>query len=251
MKKKFRLKLKVNNIKLLIVILTVISVLSALAAAGAQYRYAERTDLWGDTRVYRATHLIELHEGVFPEINIYLAGMSVEVAVWEEPFIKVECVAELPLIITDNYEPRYKHEITIAQDDGFAISFMTLDLFRYHMKVYLPRFAHYGQINIVSSGGDVSVNAHHLRVREAVQIQTSSGTVSVVRPSSVYSITTRSGDVFMDFDFLVSEVEIRSYSGDVEVRVPDISADSAGELLFVRTQRGGFVLIEEEKIPLL
>ena len=247
-KKKFRLKLKVNSIKLLIVVLTAISILSAGAAVLAEHRYADR---W-DTRVYRDTHYIDLYEGVFPEINIYVAGMSAQIEIWEEPFIKVEAVAELGIIITDEYEPRYRHEITIAQDDGFAISFMTLDMFNYHMKVYLPRFAQYGQINIISSAGDINMNAHHMRVRERVRIETASGTVNVVRPTSEYEIKTRSGDVFADLDFLVKPVVVNSYSGNVEIRVPDgLPRHTLEDLLSVQTQRGEFVLIEEEKIPLL
>ncbi|MCL2754444.1 MAG: DUF4097 domain-containing protein [Oscillospiraceae bacterium] len=247
-KKKFRVKLKANKKIVALITLLSISLTSAVAAVLAERRYGDR---W-DTRVYRAVHVIELHENYAPELEIYVAGMAVEIAVWEEAFIKVECVAELPLIIIDDYEPRHKHEIRIAQDDGFAISFMTADLFRYHLKVYLPRGAEFKRLGIVSAGGSVTLNAHHLRVREEVNIATSSGQVNLIRPTSVYNIRTHSGGVNIDFDYLISEVIINSLSGDLRITLPDtLSSEAVESLLQARTLRGELVIIAEEKTPLV
>jgi hypothetical protein len=247
-KRRFKVRRKHDIKKVLLVTLSVIAVLSAIAAVLAQRRFAESTR-W-DTRVYRGTHHIELAPNTPPVVNINTAGMAVELAVWDGDSIKIETVAELPLIIAEEIDERF-HEITISQDDGFAISFFTLEMFRYHLRVYLPRWAEYERIAIATSGGDVRINGHHLRVLDSVSVETNNATVSVTRGTSVYYIRTRTGDVRMDFDFVVAPVMISSQSGNVTLKVPDTMTVAAEELLFVRTVDGKFVLeIEVGNVPL-
>jgi hypothetical protein len=235
--------------KLLLISLSAIAVLSAIAAVSAQQRFAESTR-W-DTRVYRGRHYIDVAEGVSPTININTAGMSVEIAVWDGEWVKVEAVAELPIIISQQIDDGI-HDITISQDYGFAISFFTLDMFRYNLKIYLPRLVRYERIAIATSGGDVSINGLHLQVHDGVSVETNNASVSVIRGTSSYNIRTRTGDVRMDFDFLVSPVTISSYSGNVFVRVPDTMVHAADELLFVRTAKGNYEFESQaDNVPLM
>jgi hypothetical protein len=252
-KRRFAVKRRLEKPKLLLVILLIIAVISGALTVLAEYYYRryDSRDVW-NTRVYRSVHHIELDSQVAPIINIYMAGMPVEIAVWDGDTIKLQCVSELPLIIDEEIGEGFLHEITVSQDDGFAISFFTLDMFRYNLKVYLPRWAQYEQINIVSSGGNVRINGHHLSVLNTVNIETNNASVDVIRGTSTYYIRTQSGDIFMDFDFLVSTVMINSNSGNVELRIPDTDMEKADELLKVVTHDGEFVLIEKkDNIPLL
>jgi hypothetical protein len=235
--------------KLLLVIMSAVTVLSGIAAVLLELRLRD-SDRWG-TRVYRATHYIELTAGVAPIININTAGMSVELAVWDGDSVRVRCVAELPLMISEEADQGF-HEITISQDDGFAISFLTLDMFRYHLRICLPRSAQYQQINMISAGGDIDINGHHLRVLDRFTIETNNADVNILRGTSRYSIRTRSGDVRMDFDFVILPAEISSRSGNITLLVPDTAADSARELLTAGTQSGVYELIlKQNNVPLL
>jgi hypothetical protein len=237
-----------------LLILSIIAAVSLVMTVLLQRRFAESTR-W-DAGVYRGTHHFELTAGVTPVINIITAGMPVQLEVWDGDTVKVTAVAELPLMISEEIDEGYAHEITIIQDDGFAISFFTLDLFRYNMRVYLPRAFEYEQINIVSAGGEVGINSYHLRVIDGVTIETNNGSVSVTRPTAEYTVQTQSGDVMFDFDFLVSPVVINSHSGNIELKIPDTVMHEIEsrdwELLFARTQSGELTIVEKAgSVPLL
>jgi hypothetical protein len=209
-------------------------IISALAAVVAQNIYGDDSQI----RVYRNTHHIPLSPDIPPVLSVATAGMPVEISLWDGGDIKVEVVSELPLIIEDVFVPYISHDIKITQDDGFAISFFTFALFRYNLKIYLPRWSEYERVSIISSGGDIVLNAYHLRVSETVSIETNNGDISVIRGTNEYRIKTRSGDVFMDFDFLVSRVVISSKQGNINLRIPDTSLWRAEELLDVWSESG-------------
>jgi hypothetical protein len=100
----------------------------------------------GESTVYRDELILQNK----PVIDIYSAGMRVEILAWDGDVIKVECVAELPLIIEETED-----SLKISQDDGFVVSVFTLDMFSYRMVIYLPRspeFGEYTQVNIHSAG---------------------------------------------------------------------------------------------------
>jgi len=80
--------------------------------------------------------------------------MPVEIELWDGEDIKVDCVAELPLIITQEDEGRF---ITISQDDGFAVSIFTFDLFRYKLKVYIPKNVEYREVNVATNSGNIEI----------------------------------------------------------------------------------------------
>jgi len=234
--------------KKLFLILLLIAAISGLGAFTVQH-------FWGQSGVYRATVFHEAR----PTVNIYTAGMAVEVSVWDGEEIKLECVAELPLMIEQD---EYETEVTISQDDGFAVSIFTLDLFRYKLKVFLPKepelfgeTGQYKEINIKTAGGKVSLDGYNLNAA-LCKIETKNADVSIVRATGVYTVNTRSGNVYMDYDYLESATVIESESGNVEVRIPDYHADEVKSKLRVSTARGKFDLIFKdmnlpENYPLL
>jgi hypothetical protein len=96
--------------------------------------------LRGESTVYRAVAEYEPR----PYVNIYTAGMPLVVSEWDGEYIRIEVVSELPLIVElcdDGLE------ITISQDDGFAVSIFTLDMFRYRLLVQLPRDYPFKEVN--------------------------------------------------------------------------------------------------------
>jgi hypothetical protein len=206
----------------------------------------------GESSVYRDEFYIPLnpYDETRQVLNIHTAGMPLEVAVHNGEGIKVVCVAESPLIIDNEQE----NEISIIQDDGFAVSLFTLDMFRYKLRVYLPRGVEFREINIVSVGGNIDIDSHSIRAGR-VNIATKSGRVSVLRAVSVYSINTGSGDVVMDFDRLEALAAIESRSGNVSVRVPDYEMYNVDSRLRIDTS-GEVEIIEKdmslpENIPVL
>jgi len=233
----------------LFLILLSIAIISGAGAFALQYYY-------GESSVYRNTTYYE----VKPYIDIYTAGMPVEITTWNGDEIRIECVAELPLIVNDEDEL----EIIISQDDSFAISIFTLDMFRYKMKVYLPQnpqfskyseHGKYQQINVVSAGGNVDFNSYQLDC-ERVGIETKNADVNVIRATNLYVISTRSGNVYMDFDFLESANVIETESGDVQIKIPDYEAAQINSKLRVTTKTGNYTIIEKdmdlpENYPLL
>ena len=148
-------KKSLDNQKKLLVILAAISILSAGLSVAAQFAAGDGSFLSGST-VYRDEFYIELDPNARrPTVNVSTAGMPVEVATWNGNNIKVECVAELPLIIDISDE--FELEITISQDDSFAVSIFTFDLFRYNLKVYLPLGFDYRELNVSTNSGNMSV----------------------------------------------------------------------------------------------
>ncbi|MCL1789425.1 MAG: hypothetical protein FWG33_03625 [Oscillospiraceae bacterium] len=129
-------------------ILISVSVISGLLALGIQL-------LVGRSSVYRGEVFIELDPNIRPIVNINTAGIPLEVYAWDERLIKAECISELPLIIEESEE--LGREISINQDDGFAVSIFTPDLFRYRLKVFLPRGTDYKEINVSTNSGNIEI----------------------------------------------------------------------------------------------
>jgi hypothetical protein len=237
--------------KRLFLIFATTSIVSGIGVFVVQYWFGDFLKV----DAYKDEFYIELNAQIKPIININTAGMPLEIAIWSGDEIKVECVAELPLIIEES--ERGGEELTISQDDGFAVSLFTKDLFRYKLKVHLPQFIEYKQINITSAGGDVSINSWQLNAGR-ILIETKNADVSVIRPSCLYMIYTWSGNIYMDYDFLVSSAIIETGSGNVEIRIPDyyIGTQDVDRKLRVHTKSGEFVITGKdtslpENYPLL
>jgi hypothetical protein len=142
-------KRSLDGEKKLLLILLIISASSGALAFSLQYFFGEST-------VYRDEFYIDLEPGVNPIVNINTAGMPVEIVYWSGDDIKVQCVAELPLIVDVTAEESLygtinSQIITISQDDGFAISIFTPDMFRYNLKVFLPESVEFEEINVHST----------------------------------------------------------------------------------------------------
>ena len=228
-------KRSLDNKKKIFLILLSIAVGTGLSAFAVQY-------FFGESSVYRS---VEYYE-VKPVVSILTGGMAVEVAVWDGEEIKIETVAELPIFVDDESE----QEIIISQNDDFVVSIFTLDMFRYKLKVYLPVYE-YKEINIISAGGNVNVDSYRLE-SERVLIDTKNADVDVRRATGIYVINTVSGDVYLDYDFLVAAAVVESDSGNVQVCIPYYYADRANAKLRVRTRTGSYEIIEkDEVIPLL
>ncbi|MCL1903005.1 MAG: DUF4097 domain-containing protein [Oscillospiraceae bacterium] len=138
----------IDNQKKLLFILIGVSLISGVLALAVQL-------LFGESSVYRGEIYIELNPDIRPIVNINTAGIPVEVLTWDGDSIKAVCVSELPLIIEESEE--FGREVTINQDDGFAVSIFTPDLFRYRLTVFLPRITDYKEINVSTNSGDIDV----------------------------------------------------------------------------------------------
>jgi len=246
--KRFKLK-RPQNIKKAFLILSLIAIIS-LGFTVASEVYFKDNPL---ARVYRTEHLISLDEVAPPTIDIITAGMRVELSLWDGDEIRIRPVSELPLMIVKEHEYGYTHEISINQDDGFAISFFTLQQFRYNLQICLPRNREYRQINITTVGGNVTINAHHLRVREPVRIITDGGDVNISRSVTEFTIRTRSGNINMDFDSLVANTMINTESGDINLKVSpiDLRIGRVEELVMAFSKNGEISVIANERIPLV
>jgi hypothetical protein len=231
-------KRSLDNKKKLFIILLTASVVSGLSALVL--------NIFGESTVYRGEHYIELNPDRLQTLSINTAGMPVEIGIWDGDGIKVTAVAELPLIIRSaDEEGEFLPEISISQDDGFAISLFTPDLFRYSMKVYLPRMAEFKEINVTAVSGNVYINSHYINA-ERVNVDTKSGRVTVNRVTCVYIINTGSGNVFMDFDFFDYLAVIETVSGNIEVRIPDYAAGNLQRKLRANSQKGQVRIIEKD-----
>jgi len=229
-------KKSLDNKKKIFLVLLTTSIVSGLLALVFR----------GESTVYRGEHLVELNPERSQTLNIHTAGMPVRVSVWNSDEIKVTAVAELPIIIRDkDPDGEFLDEITIAQDDSFAISLFTPELFRYHLNVYLPRAAVFDEINIVTVSGNVNVNSLSLK-SDMVNITTKSGSVDVSRATCIYVINTLSGNVTMDFDFFDHLAIIDTVSGNVTVRVPDYIAGNLEGKLRANSQSGQIRIIEKD-----
>ena len=228
-------KKSLDNRRKLFLILLSVSVVSGLSAVIIQV-------LFGTSSVNRENFTVELNPDFAHKqtVNINVSGMSVEVAVYDGDGVKVECVSELPLFVEED-----DHVLTISQDDSFAISVFTPDLFRYKLKVYLPRKLVYREINIVSVSGDVEVNSLHLE-SERVNVTTKSGNVEVDRAACLYVVETASGRVVMDCDILSALTVIESESGNIEVRIPDYEVKKAESNLRAKSENGRVTVVEKD-----
>ena len=141
-------KKSIDHQKKLLIILVCVSVISGGLAVITQM-------FFGQSSVYRETFYIELDPVIRPVVGIHTAGMPIQVYAWDGAHIKVECVAELPLVVTESEE--FGREVNIAQDDSFSVSIFTLDMFRYYLRVYLPEGRDYKEINISSNSGNLEV----------------------------------------------------------------------------------------------
>lgn len=154
-----------DNQKKLIIILAAVSVISGVLAAGTQL-------LFGKSSVYRDEFYIAIDPNLSrPEVNINTAGIPVTVGVWDGEDIKVECIDELPLIV--DISEAFEQEITISQDDSFAVSLFTFDLFRYNLKVFLPASVDYRAIKVDTNSGDIEINlpGHMLPILETYSVR--------------------------------------------------------------------------------
>jgi DUF4097 and DUF4098 domain-containing protein YvlB len=238
-------KRSIDNQKKLFFILVLTAAVSGLFAFLIQY-------FFGESRVYRGELYVELNAEVKPTVNIYTAGMMVDLAVWEGSEVKIECVAELPIIVETD---KFGEEITISQDDGFAVSIFTLDMFRYKLKVFLPQHIEYKSVSVITSGGNIDVDSYLLKA-ERVSVETKNAAVKVLRANCVYVIRTQSGDVYMDYDYLMTAAVIESESGNILIKVPDYNFDKSETMLRARTENGELDIIKKdtnlpENYPLL
>jgi DUF4097 and DUF4098 domain-containing protein YvlB len=236
-------KKSIDNQKKLFLILLAVTVISGILAFTVQITF-------GGSSVYRDELFVSIETGFKQTINIYTAGMPVTISLWNGDDVRIRCVAELPLIIQQT-----ENEITISQDDGFAVSMFTLDMFRYAMEIELPRALEYRRLNITTAGGNVFLNSHHL-VAELVTVESKNASINVTRAACDYEIRTRSGDVYMDFDFVVSPVQIITDSGNVRIKIPDYDMGKAEEMFNIDTVSGTVTIIEKdsslpENFPLL
>jgi DUF4097 and DUF4098 domain-containing protein YvlB len=200
------IKKSIDNQKRLFVILLAISVVSGGLAFFVQYR-------WGGSTVYRAELLFEAKR----EIHITTAGMPVQIDSWDGEGIKIVCVAELPIIIEEG-----ENSITVKQDDEFTISLFTLDILRYNMKIYLPADEIH-EINVLSAGGSISINAHGLNVL-SVSVTTKNGAVSINQANTMLMLKTESGRINVDYISYFMPTVIETDSGIVELHLPDYTS---------------------------
>jgi hypothetical protein len=217
--------------------------------------------LFGESSVYRDEFYLELTPGVKPIINISTAGMPAEILTWKGTQIKIRVISELPLIIETD---KFGEEFWINQDDSFAISLLSFDMFRYKLTVYLPQSAEYKRLNITTAGGNVILNGKNLDT-SFVQVETKNASVYLNNVNAESTVKTQSGNIYTDCDFYTLPVFIETKSGRVEVKIPDyasielIHSTKTGKItggftekgiepirLHVITESGDLVIIEKD-----
>ncbi|MDR0197854.1 MAG: hypothetical protein LBI36_06530 [Oscillospiraceae bacterium] len=201
------IKKSVDNKKRLFAVLVAVSIVSAAAAVLTR-------NAFGGSSVYRA----ELFCAAPPRVNVNTAGIPVEILPWDGGFIKINCSAELPLIIKED-----ENELTVSQDDGFAVSVFTPEVLGYHIKVWLPSERDYTEINIVSAGGDVAFDARGLSVRR-VYVVSKNGGIKISSADSILLLSTKSGNIDVDYAYFLLPSLIETASGGVNLAIPDFSS---------------------------
>ncbi|MDR0222801.1 MAG: DUF4097 domain-containing protein [Oscillospiraceae bacterium] len=203
------IKKSVDNKKRFFAVLLAVSAISGTGA------YLARNG-FGGSSVYRA----ELFYAAPPRVSVNTAGIPVEMFAWNGDSIKIECSAELPLIILED-----EGEITISQDDGFAVSVFTLEVLRYRIKIWLPERRDFTEINVTSAGGDVGIDARGLFVRR-ISVTAKNGGIRIGAADSILLLNTETGNVDVDYDYFLLPTLIETVSGDVRLSLPDYSSVS-------------------------
>lgn len=148
-------------------------------------------------------------------LDINLQKLNLEVVPYDGEEIIVEYKNDRPLEIEigDN-------ELIITENDKFVMSLFAGKSSEFGLKLYLPQVL-FRDISIYTSTGSVTVGEIDCN---KLGVITESGDVIVKNMGYLGSISTTSGDVYINMGYIVNDTDILNRSGNIELTVPHESS---------------------------
>lgn len=148
-------------------------------------------------------------------IDINLQKLGVTVIPYDGDTIKVMYKNDLPLKfeIGDN-------SLSISDSTDFVVSLFAGRESEFGLYLYLPRKS-YREISIITGTGGVKIGRVDSR---ELTILTESGDILCEDMVSLGKLTTTSGYINVNFEYVISGTEIMSRRGDVEIKLPQESS---------------------------
>lgn len=148
-------------------------------------------------------------------IDINLQKLGVTVIPYDGDTIKVMYKNDLPLKfeIGDN-------SLSISDSTDFVVSLFAGRESEFGLYLYLPRKS-YREISIITGTGGVKVGRVDSR---ELTILTESGDILCEDMVSLGKLTTTSGYINVNFEYVISGTEIMSRRGDVDIKLPQESS---------------------------
>lgn len=159
----------------------------------------------------------ELEFELYEYIDVDLQRLDVTVIPYDGESIRVTYKNDLPLSfdLGDN-------RLSITESTDFVVSLFAGSESEFGLYLYLPRRS-FRDIKIITGLGDVKIG----RVDSSeLTVLTESGDILCEDMVSLGKLTTTSGYIKVDFEYVIPETEILSRRGDVDISLPPESSVS-------------------------
>lgn len=148
-------------------------------------------------------------------IDVDLQRLDVTVIPYDDDVIKVMYKNDLPL----NFEIG-DNSLSITESTDFVVSLFAGRESEFGLYLYLPRKS-YREISIVTGLGGVKIGRVDSR---ELNILTESGDILCEDMVSLGKLTTTSGFIDVNFEYVISGTEILSRRGNVDIKLPQESS---------------------------
>lgn len=154
---------------------------------------------------------------LYEYIDIDLQRLDVTVIPYDGERIRVTYKNDLPLAfeIGDN-------RLSITESTDFVVSLFAGRESEFGLYLYLPRRS-FRDISIITGIGDVKIGRVDSR---ELTVLTESGDILCEDMVSLGKLTTTSGYINVNFEYVIPETEILSRRGDVDIKLPPESSVS-------------------------
>lgn len=186
----------------------ILAVISGAMALITQFFAVEHFG-WTST-VHRERREIEVPD--WARISISSADMPLEVYVHSGDKIIVEYIGESELIIDGD-----ELELRIRRVEDFVFSLFSRDLLNYGMIVRLPERV-YREISLTTASGNIYAENIH---SELIRVTSRTGNVHLHALEGLVTVSTRQGDINLEFINFTDACSIETESGDVSVLMPE------------------------------
>ncbi|MBD5129287.1 MAG: DUF4097 domain-containing protein [Ruminococcaceae bacterium] len=159
----------------------------------------------------------DLEFELYEYIDVDLQRLDVTVIPYDGESIRVTYKNDLPLSfeIGDN-------RLSITESADFVVSLFAGSESEFGLYLYLPRRS-FRDIKIITGLGDVKIGRVDSR---ELSVLTESGDILCEDMVSLGRLTTTSGYIKVNFEYVISETEILSRRGDVDISLPPESSVS-------------------------
>ncbi|MDR2531668.1 MAG: DUF4097 domain-containing protein [Oscillospiraceae bacterium] len=182
-----------------------LALLSGGAALLAQI-YAHELFGWTST-VHRERREVTPAE----RVNISSADIPLEVFTYDGEKIIVEYIGESALVIAED-----ESGLRIFREEDFTLSLFSTDILNYAMTVWLPKQT-YKEVRLTTASGDI--NAENISA-EFISVTSRTGNIDLYDIEGLASISTRYGDVKVEFVNFTDICVIDTETGKTEVIMP-------------------------------